>query len=75
MPKGQSEAVNRRTKITKWTKEKGKKNYLQNITQKTKDRAMRIPLKTWREPRCSGRVNSSCFTCGTSCYSCYKLGD
>ena len=33
--------------------------YLQNITQRTKDRAIRAPLKTGNELRCSGRVSSS----------------
>jgi hypothetical protein len=37
--------------------------YLQNITQKTKDRAMRSPLKTGSEHRYSERVSSSCSTC------------
>ena len=35
---------------------------LQNITQKTKDRATRTPLRQWGELRCSGRVGSSCST-------------
>ena len=35
---------------------------LQNITQKTKDRATQTPLKTGGECSCSGRVSSSCFT-------------
>jgi len=35
-------------------------NDLQNITQKTKDRATRTP----HDLRCSGRVGSSCSTCG-----------
>ena len=39
-------------------KGKGTNNDLQNITQKTKDRVTRTPLKT-------GRVNSSCSTSGT----------
>ena len=33
--------------------------YLQNITQRTKDRAIRAPLKTGNELGCSGRVSSS----------------
>jgi hypothetical protein len=37
-------------------------NDLQNITQKTKDQVTRIPLKTWGELKCSGRVSSSCST-------------
>ena len=38
---------------------------LQNFTQKPKDRTIRTPLKTESELRSSGRVSSSCFTCGT----------
>jgi hypothetical protein len=38
---------------------------LQNFTQKTKDRTKRTPLKTESELRSSGRVGSSCSTCGT----------
>ena len=38
---------------------------LQNFTQKTKDRTIRTPLKTESELRSSGRVSSSCSTCGT----------
>jgi hypothetical protein len=41
-------------------KNKKTNNDLQNITYKTKDRATRILLKTWGEPRFSGRVSSSC---------------
>ena len=37
---------------------------LQNITQKTKDRATRTPLKTGDELMCSGKVSSSCSTYG-----------
>ena len=40
-------------------------NDLQNITQKTKDRATAIPLKPGGELGCSGRVNSSYSTSGT----------
>ena len=44
-------------------------NDKQNIAQKTKDRATRTPLQTVGEVRCSGRVGSSCSTCGiTSCW-------
>ena len=32
---------------------------------RTKDRVTRTPLKTGGELRCSGRVSSSCSTCGT----------
>ena len=40
---------------TQWTKEKGQKekNDLQNITQKTKDRATRTPLSPEDELMCS----------------------
>jgi hypothetical protein len=34
-------------------------------TQKTKDRPTGAPLNTRVEFGCSGRVNSSCSTCGT----------
>ena len=40
-------------------------NDLQNITQKTKNRATRTPPKTGCELRGSGRVSSSCSTCDT----------
>jgi len=33
-------------------------------THKTKARVTRTPLKTWGEPRYSGRVSSSCSTSG-----------
>jgi hypothetical protein len=46
--------------VVKRKKDKRKKNYLQNITQKTKDRATHIPPKTGEEFRCFGRVSSSC---------------
>ena len=46
-------------------KRKRTNNDLQNITQKTKDRAARIPLKSRGEIRCSGKVNSFCSTCDT----------
>jgi len=36
-----------------------------NITQKSKDRATRTPLKTGGELGCSQRVSSSCSTCST----------
>ena len=47
----------------KWQKEN---NDLQNPTQKTKDRATQSPLKSRGELRCFGRVDSSCFSSGTS---------
>ena len=40
---------------------KGTNNDIQNITEKTKDRVTRTPLKTGGELMCSGRVSSSCF--------------
>jgi len=43
-------------------------NDLQNITQKTKDRAI-------RSRRCSGRVSSSCSTCDTHRVTRYKPDD
>jgi hypothetical protein len=48
-------------------KDKQKNNYLQNITQKTKDGARRTPLQIGGELRCSERISSSCSTCGTRC--------
>ena len=39
----------------------------QNVTQKTKDRATRTPLKTSSELRCSGRSSSPRCNCD-SCY-------
>ena len=48
-----------------WPKDKRTNNNLQNITQKTKDKVTRTPLKTWGELRCSGRVGSSCSINGT----------
>ena len=45
-------------------KRKRTNNDLQNITQKPKEvRTLRTSLKTDGEPRCSGRVCSSCSTC------------
>ena len=46
-------------------KDKNTNIYLQNLTQKTKDRTIRTPLKTESELRSAGRVGSSCSTCGT----------
>ena len=40
-------------------------DYLQNITQKTKDRETRTPLKTRGELRYLGNVSSSCSICET----------
>jgi hypothetical protein len=47
------------------TKDTRKNNDLQNITQKTKDRATGTPLKTGDELLFSGREGSSCSTCVT----------
>jgi hypothetical protein len=44
-------------------KDKRTNNDLQSITLKTKNRATRTTLKLM----CSGRVSSSCSTCGTRC--------
>ena len=59
MANGKSEAINRRIRQYNSQKKKGqwdqqwstKNNYLQNTTQKTKDRATRTPIKTWSELR------------------------
>jgi len=40
-------------------------NDLQNITQKTKDRVTRTPLKSGGELQCSGRISSSRSTSDT----------
>ena len=58
------------------------------VQKKIKDRETRTLLKTGGELRCSGRVSSSCPTCGThrvtlvinqvitrECYPSYKPGD
>jgi len=47
------------------TKEKRTNNDLQNIMQKTKDRASRTALQIGDELRYWGRVGSSCSTSGT----------
>jgi len=52
IPKGLSEAVFE-GQTTQWPNGKRKNKDLQNISQKTKDRATRTPLKTWSERRCS----------------------
>ena len=46
-------------------KRKRTNNDLQYITQKTKDRATRTPLKTGSELRCPRRASGSCSTSGT----------
>ena len=53
---------------TQWLKEKVQKDKQRSTkhTYKTKDRVTRTPLKNEGELRCSGRLNSSCFSSGTS---------
>ena len=46
-------------------KDKKTSSNLQNTTQKIKDRVARTPLKIGSEQMCSGRVGSSCSSCGT----------
>jgi hypothetical protein len=60
--KGNVYVIPGQKKKDKWTN-----NDLQNITHKTKDPATRTPLKTGGEPRCSGKVSSSCSTSDTRC--------
>jgi hypothetical protein len=52
---------------TQWPKEKLQKDKQRSTkhTYKTKDRVTRTPLNTGDEPRCSGRVSSSCSTSDT----------
>jgi hypothetical protein len=54
--------INRRKRQYNDQKKK-ENNYVQYTTQKTKDRGIQSPLKTGDEPRCSGRVGSSCSIC------------
>ena len=67
IPKGQSESVYRRK--TDNTVAKAKSTKGQTTIYKTYTYNWRlsntIPLKTGGELRCSGRVSSSCSTCGT----------
>jgi len=66
--KGQKETIyRRRTRYYNGQMKKSKRtnNHLQNITPKTKDRAIRIPLKTGGELVCSWWVSSSSSTYGT----------
>ena len=58
--------------ISKNRKHNGQKKKVQKDKQrskkhtyKTKDQVTRTPLKTGGELMCSGRVSSSCSTCGT----------
>jgi hypothetical protein len=50
-----------------WNCIKNKKSDIQKaeVKVKLKDRVTRLPLKTWDELKCSGRVNSPCSTSGT----------
>ena len=57
---------------TQWPKDKWTNNDLQNITHKTKYRAIRTLLKTGGDLRIPGKVGSSGSTCSTSYY---KPGD
>ena len=52
---------------TQWPKEKGQKDKQRSTkhTHKTKDRVAGTALKTGDELGCSGRISSSCSTCGT----------
>ena len=50
-----------KNKDRRYNGQKNKDSDLENTTQKTKNRATRIPLKLW----CSGGVCCSCFTCDT----------
>jgi hypothetical protein len=52
---------------TQWPNKKVQKDKQRSTkhTHKTKNRVTRTPLKTGDDRRCSGRVNSSCFTSGT----------
>ena len=49
---------------TQWPKVKVQKDKQRSTkhTHETKDRVTRIPLQTWGELRCSGRVSRSCST-------------
>ena len=51
---------------TQWPQEKVQKDKQRSTkhTYKTNDRVTRTPLKIGGEPRCSGRVSSSCSTSG-----------
>ena len=54
---------------TQWPKERGQKDKQRSTkhTHKSKDRVTGTPLNTGDELMCSGRVNRSCSTSGTSC--------
>ena len=65
IPKGQSEALNRRKTENTTTMNNDKLMIYKTLTQKVKHRATRTPLKTKAEYRCTGRVSSSYSTCNT----------
>ena len=58
--------LNRTNSTMAKSKRKSASDDLQNITKKTKDRAIRTPLKIRGKLRCSVRVSSPCSTCDTS---------
>jgi hypothetical protein len=62
IPKRYSEAEYRRQTDNTMTSIKRTNNDKQNITQKTKDRATRTPLKIGGKLRCTRRL---CSTCGS----------
>jgi len=64
IPKGYSEAENRRTIDNKITYRQRTNNYLQNTTQEAKDWVTQTPLKAEDELMFSGRIISSCSTSG-----------
>jgi hypothetical protein len=57
IPKGKLESLNGRRTESTMAIGKRTNNEIPNIAQKPKYRAMRTPLKTRNELRCSGRVN------------------
>ena len=62
--RGKPESVNWRKDNT-MAKRKRTNNGVENTTQKTKDLTTWTSIKTGSKIRCSGRVGSSCSTCGT----------
>ena len=59
--------ISRKSKKNRQHKDQKKKG--QNTTQKTKDRTTRTSLITGSEIGCSGRMSSSCSTCGIWIFS------
>ena len=59
------------TKGVQTKRDRRTKHDLQNTTQKRKDWATRIPLKSWGEIRCSGRVSNCCSACSTRCVTLF----